>query len=50
MSPEDRSEQKSLVEERIKRNSELSPDEKANNPWVLYAGALQRRSEIHARK
>jgi hypothetical protein len=39
-----------IIEERIKRNAALSEDERNSDPWVFYAGVLQRKHEIPIRR
>jgi hypothetical protein len=45
LTKEQLAERKNLIMERVRRNGALLESER-NNPWVLYAGILQRRSEI----
>ena len=46
MSLEERNAHKSLIEERVKKNAALGENERDNNPFVLYAGNLMRKSEV----
>jgi hypothetical protein len=42
-------ERNKLIQERIKRNAALDVSERTDNPWVLYANQLMRKSEVRKR-
>jgi hypothetical protein len=46
MTKEALAERSAMIAERYKRNAALGETELAENPWVVYANVLQRRSDI----
>jgi len=46
LTPEELASRQSQIQERIRRNGVLGETELKENPWIFYAGVLQRRKDI----